>query len=360
MKRPMSAVFRLAGVMLLLCAAHAAADTLTFTNGDRITGTLVRADASNVYFQSPMFGQAAVPWKNIQSLTTEKPYVLITSRYGVHHGRILLRHQQLIIYRQGHATAILTPKQTAMLVTPETYSHDITAAYPIWSGWKGALTAGISLVNATQSVRSFTGSIAISRQTPRLDWLPPQSKTSFALQGNYGRIAQTGHPTVLTEILNSALEQDEYLSTRLFLFANAIGDRNIAQGLGLQQAYGGGLGWKIKHTPATEISVRADLHYTRQRFLNQAGNHFLASSYTENFSHHFNQAVIWTESLSVTPSLTQSLAYQTSGSTALVIPLYKALSFNTSIIDSYINNPQPGFLKNSLQFVSGLQFTLPG
>ncbi len=358
MIRPSHAFLRLLGVVLLLSGLQLSADTLVFTNGDRLSGSLVRADATMVVFNSPMFGQASVPWQHIRSLTTLKPYVLITTSYGVHQGRIRLHDQQLIVQSHGHPTAVLTPKQAAMLISPDTYARDVTAAYPVWSGWKGSLTTGLTLLNATQSVRSFTGSIQLSRATPRLDWLPPQSKTAFAFEGNYGRIAQTGHPTVLTDILNADLEQDEYLSPRLFSFGDVKMNRNLAQGLGLQQAYGGGVGLKLKRTAATQLSVRADLHYTNQRFLHKAGNGFLASSYSETLRHRFDRAVIWTESFSVTPSLTQRLAYQTAGSSSLAIPLYRALSFNTSLIDSYINNPLPGFQKNSLQFITGLQFTL--
>src|SRR5487761_861254 len=156
---------------LLLLSLRAAADTLIFINGDRLTGSLVRADASQVIFNSPMIGQATIPWQHIRSLRTEKPYVLITTAFGVHLGRIRLRHRQLVVRRHGHPIAILAPAQTAMLITPETYAQDVTAAYPVWRGWKGSLTTGLSLLNATQSVRSFTGSVNLSRSNPRLSWL---------------------------------------------------------------------------------------------------------------------------------------------------------------------------------------------
>jgi hypothetical protein len=38
------------------------------------------------------------------------------------------------------------------------------------------------------------------------------------------------------------------------------------------------------------------------------------------------------------------------------MPLYKAFSINISLIDNYLNNPQPGFKRNSLQFTSGFQY----
>lgn len=70
----------------------------------------------------------------------------------------------------------------------------------------------------------------------------------------------------------------------------------------------------------------------------------------------FDNAMVWNENISIVPSYTNGLAYQLNGMTSLVIPVYKQLSLNTSLIDSYLGNPQPGYRHNSLQFSSGIQF----
>jgi hypothetical protein len=40
------------------------------------------------------------------------------------------------------------------------------------------------------------------------------------------------------------------------------------------------------------------------------------------------------------------------------MPTYKRLSLNVNLLDNYLNNPAAGFNNNSLQFVTGVVYTL--
>jgi hypothetical protein len=40
------------------------------------------------------------------------------------------------------------------------------------------------------------------------------------------------------------------------------------------------------------------------------------------------------------------------------MPVYKRLSFSLSAIDTFLNNPPPGFKKNSFQLTMGLSYML--
>jgi hypothetical protein len=40
------------------------------------------------------------------------------------------------------------------------------------------------------------------------------------------------------------------------------------------------------------------------------------------------------------------------------VPTYKRFSLNVNLLDDYLNNPAIGFKNNSLQFVTGVLYTL--
>jgi hypothetical protein len=345
-------------VLMLLCVSRLfAADTVLFTNGDRITGKLVRADSSQITFDSPMLGTVKIPWSKIQSLQTDEKFVILGKKQAATQGRLNTDAKQIrVISDPGSEPASIAIAQTNLIVPPDVYAKDIAETPRPWQNWKGSIAGGLNLVNATQSSQSYTASIHLDRPVPQLDWLPEQSDTQIAFEGNYGKVSQPGEPTLRTNILNLALEQDQYLHDGLFTFGTAQFNHNVAQGLQLQQAYGGGIGWKRVRGDASEFDLKADLHFTRQVFLDAPNQHFLASSYTEAWTRKFSGAIVWNESISAVPSYTNGLAYQLNGMTSLVIPVYKQLSLNTTLIDSYLGNPQPGYLHNSLQFSSGIQF----
>ncbi|HET9783666.1 MAG TPA: DUF481 domain-containing protein [Terriglobales bacterium] len=344
-------------VCLLLATTALRADTLIFTNGDELTGTLLRADVHGCVFASNLANQVTVPWENIRELRTSTPFVVVDLNGKAHEGTLLVENASLIVSSTSTQPEFLASSEVRLVVDPKTYVNAITAHPAPWQSWRGQITGGFSQVSATQSSISYTTQAALQRPVPRLDWLPQKSNTLLHFQGTYGRLSQPGAPTVRTSIFSAGLEQDQNVSQRLYVFGNAQFDHNAAQGLQLQQAYGGGLGWKVLRTAATDLDLKADLHWTNQRFNSAPTERFLASSFTESMRHNYGK-LIWTQSVSLTPSYTSGLAYQMSGLSAWAIPVYKMLSVNFTVIDDYINNPQPGFLKNSLQYSTGLQVSL--
>ncbi|TAN24276.1 MAG: DUF481 domain-containing protein [Acidobacteria bacterium] len=347
------------GVLCLMACLGVAlrADTLIFKNGDELTGTLVRADAKGCVFASKMASDVTAPWDNIRELRTTTTFVVVTKGGEVYRGTLLVENDSLVVSSATAPPAFLGAPDVLMVVDPKTYTKEVLAHPRLWQSWRGQIVGGFSQVSATQSSTSYTTQLDLQRPVPKLSWLEQRSNTLLHFNGTYGKLSQPHTPTVRTSIFTAGLEQDQDISKRLFLFANTRFDHNDAQGLQLQQAYGGGIGWKVKTTSDTQLALRADLHWTRQRFLSTVNNNFLASSVTETLRQMLHK-VIWTQSISITPSITHGVAYQMSGISAWAMPVYHSLSLNFTVVDAYLNNPQPGFLKNSLQYSTGLQINL--
>ena len=49
-------------LMLALITTGAWADQITFKNGDRVTGAIVKKDGATLTFKSALMGQITVPW----------------------------------------------------------------------------------------------------------------------------------------------------------------------------------------------------------------------------------------------------------------------------------------------------------
>ena len=65
------------------------------------------------------------------------------------------------------------------------------------------------------------------------------------------------------------------------------------------------------------------------------------------------------EQLSASPAWNHDQAYSTYASVGLVFPVYKRFGFDVNAIDSFLNDPPPGFKTNSVQFTMGIAYTLP-
>ena len=108
------------------------------------------------------------------------------------------------------------------------------------------------------------------------------------------------------------------------------------------------------------MDVRGSANYERQSFEVAAENHNLINSvFAQDYTRTFVHGIVLNEQISASPAWNQTRAYSAYASVGLVFPVYKRFGFNVNAIDSFLNDPPPGFQKNSVQFTTGVTYTLP-
>ena len=167
-----------------------------------------------------------------------------------------------------------------------------------FSDWGGGVTAGASLVQATQESRTFTGAVNLVRTVPDEDWLRRRNRTEVDLSLTYGTLEQPATPTVKTDIYHGSLQRDEYISTSLFAFAQGSFDHNFSQGLDLQQTYAGGLGWSVIKRGNESLDLKAGITYVRQSFQTaSADRNLMGSTFEEDFQRGLRRGIKFSEQL---------------------------------------------------------------
>jgi hypothetical protein len=165
---------------------------------------------------------------------------------------------------------------------------------------------------------------------------------------------------VKTSIFHGSAERAEYFTPTLFVMADAGFDHDFSQGLNLQQAYGGGIGWTALKNATEELDLKGELDYVNQEFQNSAQNQkLLGSIFSEGFTKKFKHNVLFTEQLSANPALSNLHASSATGNLSLTIPVLKRVGLTMSSTDTFLNDPSAGFRKNSFQFTTAISYTLP-
>jgi hypothetical protein len=346
-----------------------APDVIIFVNGEKLIGHLVRSTGSRVTFRSDMAREITVPWSNIQELQSSHTFAVIPKNVKLHsrqelnqvpQGAVAMKDQKIdVIPPAGQPPQTVAVPDTAFIVDQAALER---VAHPpgFFSNWKGAVTAGVSLVEATQRNRTLTGGITLTRAMPTESWLDHRDRTILNVSAARGTLTQPGSPSLRTSIYHADLERDEYFTQRVYAFGQLAFDHNFSQGLRLQQSYGGGIGWTVLNGPNQSLDVKANLSYGRQRFNDHALNlNLFGSTFAERYTRTLPLGMMLNEQLSVTPAWNNSGAYTAAGSAGLTIPVYKRLSLAVNTIENFLNDPPPGFRKNSLQFTTGLTYSLP-
>jgi hypothetical protein len=343
-------------------------DVLVFTNGEKLIGHFEHAHAKTVTFKSDSVGEVNVEWSKIKELHSAKPFAVV--RRGVElarrsdlsripQGAIDMAGQKVVVTPPSGAPETIPVAEAAHIVDVPAFQQEVLHNPGFFEAWKGAFTAGATLVQATQESHTVFGAVNLVRAIPGETWLDARNRTIFNFNGSEGSQLQPGEPPIKTEILHSDLERDEYFQgSRFYGFGQAAFDHNYAQGLDLQQIYSGGVGVTAVKKANEALDFKASISYERQAFQAASSDRSLAVSvFTETFNRKFARGIQFIEQISGTPAWTAGV-YSTAANASLNLPVYKRFAFTLGVLDTYLNDPPPAFKKNSLQVTTGLTYSL--
>lgn len=348
-------------------------DVVVFTNGDQLTGTVLRGVGDSIVFKSDMAGEITIPLDKIKELRSQSKFAVlrkgapITRKATVPAGTLAVGDNAVTLSTPTSAPLTVPDKDVAFIIDSATYNKEV-GHHSFKDGWNGSITGGATVVSSTQNGSTLTAGIALVRTIPTVPWLPRRDRTIFDLVETYGKLTQPVIPqtippspdtTVKTSIFHSDIEQDKYLSARFYVLALASFDHNFSQGLNLQQIYGGGVGWTAVLTPKQEFDLTANIHYERQAFISPTQNqNLIGATVGEAYLYHFPHSILFTESGSFLPAFNNSSAYSANFAAGLALPAYHRFTLSLGATDSYLHQPSAGYKNNSFQFVTGVTYTL--
>jgi hypothetical protein len=257
---------------------------------------------------------------------------------------------------------VIPADRIGYIVDDSTYQKEIDRKINWRTGWDGSITSGTTVIRATQDSYQFMVDVALQRNIPTVIWLDPKLRTTLQYTQSAGSTSQPGTTPIITNLVHGSAERDEYFSRRGYYLQQVSFDHDTTQGLDLQQIYGAGLGVTFFKKEESEFDVTADLHFEAQAFNSTANvtafhRKLVGSIFSEAYARKFGK-ITFDEKTLADFAWNDENAFSASGNTGMKLPLYKKLAFSLSVIDSFQNDPQVGYQKNSLQMSTGLSFSL--
>jgi hypothetical protein len=353
-------------------------DVIVFTNGDQLTGKFVREASGSVIFHSDVAGDITVTWDKIKSIKTGQQFAVIqqgqhvtrkTADADIALGSVQVEDNQVKVTQgTGGATKDIPVKDAEYVIDKDTYTKELRGNPGIFSGWTGGLTAGATLIEATQNSRNFTGSAALVRAIPSVTWLDPRDRTLVDFTAAYGSVTQPGTTGTKTNIIHGDAEHDWFFSPRFYFLVDASFDHNYSQGLSLQQSYGGGIGYTVIKDKKQQLDVKFDVHYERQQYfitpnvfpipaLTPSKN-LIGMDFGDTYMLKLPHGLVFNEGAVITPAFNQTNAWSAEATAGLLFPVYKNFGFTVGTLDDFLNDPAAGSKKNSFQFTAGVTYTL--
>jgi len=364
-----------------------APDVLVFNNGDQLTGKFERAVGESVLFKSDMAGELTIGFDKIKQLKTtadvvalkksapQKLVIVAKGNVAVEAGNVVVTPQE-----DGKSAMTFAPKDLAFLIDEPTYDHEVAHQPGFLHGWNGTVTGGATLVRSTTTGTTLTAGLSLVRAIPTVPYLPARNRTVLNVVENYGKQTSPGAipqtvpatPDVVTKtsIFHADAERDEYFRPTLYVLVDTSQDHNYSQGMALQQVYGGGVGWTPIKSGKQELDVKADVHFEKQHYFSPQLTpgvspsapppdvNLFGSTIGESYMRNLPRKIVFTEVGTYLPGWTDSRAYSANVTGTLAMPVFKRLSVMVSTTDNFLNDPNPGYKKNSYQFVTGVTYSL--
>ena len=367
-------------------------EELILKNDDIITGQLLNSTGTEIKFKSDLAGEVTVKWENVKELKSKRDFAVVPKDVKdarnsaiVPQGAIKIREKGILVSplpmaerepgaapaeakaKPGATTPEAAPEKEiptakiAVIVDDTTYQKEIHKKIGFKSGWDGHITTGTSMIYATQNSYLFQADTALKRAIPTVNWLDPKLRTILNFTLSAGRTTQPGTPETITNIFHIDGERDEYFSRRGYYLQGLSFDHNYAQGLVLQQIYGIGVGSTLFKKKDSEFDVTSDLHYERQHF-NATANvsalnlDLVGSALTEAYTAKWGK-LQFDEKVLADIAWNNASAFSATGNSSVRMPVYED-SLSVSTIDTFLNNPQVGYRKNSFQLTTGFALSL--
>lgn len=374
-----AAVMAQAGAARAQDAKAAKSDVLIFKNGDQLVGSLERGVGDSIVFKSDSAGELTVPISKVKELRSSKNFAIIRKgekKTKARHpaGTLTFVDDSVTMTLPNGGTENIPVKDLAFIIDQTTYDQQVLKHPGFLSGWNGSISGGATVVRSTQTGTSFTAGVTLLRTIPTVVYLPPKSRSTINVQESYGKLTQpvippTNPPTppsvAKTSIFHADAEHDIYFNPKFYVLGELSYDHNFAQGLDLQQVYGGGLGWTPFESPVQQLDLKADVHYEMQTFIQSPppaaptpDQNLIGSTFGEAYRRNLPAKVVFTESASILPAFNNMDAYSATAAAGFTFPAYKRLSFAVNGTDNYLNSPAVGYKRNSFQFVTSVVYAL--
>jgi Protein of unknown function, DUF481 len=102
---------------------------------------------------------------------------------------------------------------------------------------------------------------------------------------------------------------------------------------------------------------KASADYIDQQFETSALNKKLFGSiFGETYVRKFAHGILLNEQGGITPAWNDTSAYSAFASAGLTFPVYHHFGLTVGALDDFLNDPPPGFKKNSFQFTLGATY----
>jgi len=354
------------GGFLCLWAAAAEADQLTLKNGDRLSGTIVKADAKTLLLKTDFAGDINLQWDAVTSIVSSQSLHLTLKDGQTIVGTVTTMDGKFeVAAKETGPVAAAKDGVVSVRNDAEQKAYDDQIdrlRHPhLTDFWSGLLDTGLSLTRGNSESVTYSLSGKAARVTDR-------DKISVYTTAVYANSTVNGLNSTTAHAIRGGVRGDLDVSEHLFVFGFTDFEYDQFQDLDLRSVVGGGLGYHVIKTKATTFDLFAGGDYDQDYFGAIAGTATTPAKAAvtrkngeidlgETFNAKINNRTTVTEQLSLYPNVSDTGTYRFQFDATAATKLKSWLSWQVTYSDRYLSDPLASLKKNDLILSTGVRLT---
>ena len=358
--------------MGLLCAGSSYADQVTLTNGDRISGNIVKSDDKTLVIKSDLAGDVNIKWEGIAAITSTQALHLTLKDGQTVVGTVTTEDSKFVVATKDTGSVNASRDSVvAVRNDDEQKTYDATVERLRNPGladlWSGQLDTGLSLTRGNSASLTYTLAAKAVRATTR-------DKITVNMTDVYGTNDNTTpHQTVANEI-RGGIRADININSRIFAFGLTDFDSNALQHLDLQNDIGGGGGYHAYKSKNTTFDLSGGVSYNQEYFSGYSiitttappTTTFYPSSTMRNAEAILGEELdtkigartTFSENFNYYPGFGGDSGHRFTFNASAATKMNNWLAWQVTFNDNYLSNPPTGIKSNDLLLSTGLRLTM--
>jgi putative salt-induced outer membrane protein YdiY len=324
------------------------ADQVTLSNGDRLTGTILKSDDKALVLKTEFAGEVTVQWPAITEINSAQPlHVALKSGQTLVGGMKTADGQIEVEPANRQPVSVSKDAISSLRSESEEVAYEHSLHPRLLEGWVGSVDLGFALTRGNSETQNLNLAFIADRKTTR-DHIALYTNSVFASNDEPGAV-----PGTTAESTQGGARYDRNFAARGFGFGAADFETDALQSLDLRSVFSGGLGWHAIKTSRTTLDFLGGLNYTREDY-SSLQRDLVAITAGQELVRKFGAASVITEKLYLYPDLNQTGEYRAVFNLGTVTKLSKWLGWQNAFGDIYVTNPPAGKQRNDLQLTTGL------
>ena len=330
-------------------------DQVTLTNGDRVTGAIVKSDAKTLVIKTDNAGDVTVKWAAVASLQSDGELYVGLEGGQVVAGPVSMSDGKITVQTKNEGTVAST-KDAVQFIRDDAEQTAYTAReyrleHPrLIDFWTGFVDAGLSTTRGNSSTLSVTFDGKAIRATEA-------DKFTVYFNSILTKSSITGPTLTTAHSIIGGVRGDFNITPRFFAFGTADFQYDELEELDLRNTLGGGLGVHVRKTESTVFDIYDGGDYSQAYYSTGLTRKAAEINAGESLMYKASKRTLLAEQLDLYPNVSDLGEYRMTFNASAATKIAGWLNWQVAASDRYVSNPIPGIKRNDLVLTTGIRVT---